>query len=295
MQALARLWGSYNHALQTAPIVTKSLTSGAMYGLGDVICQVGTRPEGDFKDFKVDWKRVGVMILFGTVVSGPMYHYWFAYLDELPLRLLALRKHRQRWEILRAYGVFKKYNIPVGELVLPETKQFHKYSIKASKILMDQLVFSSIYTGTFFFGIGILNGVFGVGQHGHNINAKHDTDGKHTEINISPSYQKLHPEVTLLIESLQAMRTEQNAASIDRIIHKLEASASHKTFPDIVREAWEHTKKVYVTTYIADCVVWPPLQLINFTFIPLRFQVLYVNMCNLFWNTFLSFMANGPH
>jgi hypothetical protein len=114
-----------------------------------------------------------------------------------------------------------------------------------------------------------------------------------------------------------------------------------------------------------DCVVWPPLQLINFTFIPLRLQVrpscltphsnacprchcgplkadtspagtaaglsclsvryaaplneladtvcqcrhrcrllplprlavqvLYVNVANLFWNTFLSLMANKSH
>lgn len=46
-------------------------------------------------------------------------------------------------------------------------------------------------------------------------------------------------------------------------------------------------------TYVADCVVWPPLQLINFTFVPLRLQVLYINACNLAWNTFLSMMASG--
>ena len=62
-----------------------------------------------------------------------------------------------------------------------------------------------------------------------------------------------------------------------------------------VHKAWEHTKKVYIPTYIADWVVWPPLQLVNFTFVPVRYQVLYVNVCNLLWNTFLSFMANGGH
>lgn len=32
-------------------------------------------------------------------------------------------------------------------------------------------------------------------------------------------------------------------------------------------------QSVFVPTYIADCVFWPPLQLINFSFVPLRFQV----------------------
>lgn len=50
---------------------------------------------------------------------------------------------------------------------------------------------------------------------------------------------------------------------------------------------------VPLQTYIADCVVWPPLQLINFTFVPLRLQVLYINLANLGWNTFLSMMAAG--
>jgi hypothetical protein len=35
----------------------------------------------------------------------------------------------------------------------------------------------------------------------------------------------------------------------------------------------------------ADCIVWPPLQLINFTFVAKPYQVLYVNLCNIAWNT----------
>jgi hypothetical protein len=58
---------------------------------------------------------------------------------------------------------------------------------------------------------------------------------------------------------------------------------------------WKHCKEVYLPTYLADVTVWPPLQLINFTFVPLRFQFLFVNTANLGWNTFLSMMANKQH
>ena len=37
--------------------------------------------------------------------------------------------------------------------------------------------------------------------------------------------------------------------------------------------AASHPQSVFVPTYIADCIFWPPLQLINFSFVPLRFQV----------------------
>jgi hypothetical protein len=60
-------------------------------------------------------------------------------------------------------------------------------------------------------------------------------------------------------------------------------------------ESWSHCKEVYWNTYITDCLVWPPLQLINFTFVPVKFQFLYVNVANLAWNTFLSLMANKKH
>jgi hypothetical protein len=63
----------------------------------------------------------------------------------------------------------------------------------------------------------------------------------------------------------------------------------------IVRNAWTHTKEVYWGTYMIDCMFWPPLQLINFTFVPVRFQFLFVNTFSLVWNTFLSLMAHKPH
>ena len=65
------------------------------------------------------------------------------------------------------------------------------------------------------------------------------------------------------------------------------------TWQEIWNKSWENTKAVYWETYMADCLVWPPIQLINFTFVPVKLQFLYVNTANLAWNTYLSLMANG--
>jgi protein Mpv17 len=69
----------------------------------------------------------------------------------------------------------------------------------------------------------------------------------------------------------------------------------YTTITDVWQHSWQKVREVYVETFVMDCIVWPPLQLINFTFIPVRFQFLYVNVANLAWNTFLSLMANKSH
>lgn len=74
------------------------------------------------------------------------------------------------------------------------------------------------------------------------------------------------------------------AAALDRLLTLLheeegrpELNLSWRT---IWVRTWEHTKDVYWETFVADCLVWPPLQLINFSFVPLKYQVLYVNAAN---------------
>jgi hypothetical protein len=286
LNAIKPLWVLYNGALNRRPITTKSITSGVMYGLGDIFAQMGESYKND-TPLVLNWKRIGVMTFFGTFISGPMYHYWFAYLDILPLRMLQMRKVRQKWEILRAYKVLKDNNIPVGELVLPEAKPFHKYWVKAAKIMADQVVFSSIYTAVFFMGIGTMNGIVGVkkGEPHHEV-----VEGEHTDKEVVVKQGKA--EVEEVIRNLRAIKTEHNATALEELIQKLETSEG----PDlakIIKEAWQHTKNVYLLTYAIDWCAWPFLQLINFSLVPLKYQVLYVNVCNLFWNTFLSFMANA--
>lgn len=45
-------------------------------------------------------------------------------------------------------------------------------------------------------------------------------------------------------------------------------------------------------TYITDIVIWTPIQLINFRYLPVLYQPLLVNSVNVFWNGYLSFVQN---
>ena len=63
----------------------------------------------------------------------------------------------------------------------------------------------------------------------------------------------------------------------------------------IICKACSETRRLFLYTYVADTLFWPPLQAINFSFVPLRYQVLYLNSASLVWNTFLSSMANSEH
>ena len=40
--------------------------------------------------------------------------------------------------------------------------------------------------------------------------------------------------------------------------------------------------------------LWPAAQVVNFYVIPLKFRVNFSNIVSLFWNTYVSWLANRP-
>ncbi|XP_063361595.1 mpv17-like protein 2 [Cydia amplana] len=45
-------------------------------------------------------------------------------------------------------------------------------------------------------------------------------------------------------------------------------------------------------TYIGDCLFWPPVQFINFYFLPTKYRVFYINGATMLFNVFLSYIKH---
>lgn len=43
-------------------------------------------------------------------------------------------------------------------------------------------------------------------------------------------------------------------------------------------------------TFCVGAVYWPTVQTFNFTFIPVRNQVVFTSLCSMFWSGFLAWM-----
>mmetsp|Transcript_2822 Transcript_2822/g.4696 ORF Transcript_2822/g.4696 Transcript_2822/m.4696 type:complete len:327 (-) Transcript_2822:96-1076(-) len=310
----------YNDLLERKPLLTKSITTGVMYGAGDVLAQYVENMQLDEKDAdkNKDWfnyKRLAVFTTFGTVVGGPAFHYWYNYLNEVPAMLLQLKRSRQRGKILRSYAYLKSFGIEVilDKAKLPKTAPLGKWQNKFVKLVADQALFASAYLLVFFMGVGTMN------KTAERIEILYFQPPAVTESilngDAAEMYKKVdlrNPAVSDLVAQLEDHLsahehqiadydedTKYQYVLINKIFHKIRQVETIKeknlNWEQIILSTWNHTKEVYAGTYFVDCLFWPPLQLINFTFVPVRLQFLFVNTVSLFWNTFLSLMANKEH
>jgi len=321
MQRLALIpLTKYNDVLERRPLLTKSITTGVMYGAGDVLAQyvenMQTEPGEEQKKDWFNYKRLLVFTAFGTVIGGPAFHYWYNYLNEVPAIMLQLKRSRQRGKILRAYAYLKSFGIEVilDKAKLPKTAPLNKWQNKLVKLVADQFIFASAYLLVFFMGVGTMNKTaerieilyFQPPQLQEAILNGEGSSELIRKVNLkNPAVSDL---VAQLEDHLQDNEnqiadydedTKYQYSLINKIFHKIrqveEIKDKELNWEQIILNTWQHTKEVYMKTYMVDCMFWPPLQLVNFTFVPVRFQFLFVNTVSLFWNTFLSLMANKEH
>jgi hypothetical protein len=58
--------------------------------------------------------------------------------------------------------------------------------------------------------------------------------------------------------------------------------------PEIV----EKLRSEFGSTWLVDAIVWLPIQAANFRFVPVLYQSLLVQGCNILWNAYLSFVQH---
>nr|XP_022902474.1 mpv17-like protein 2 [Onthophagus taurus] len=58
------------------------------------------------------------------------------------------------------------------------------------------------------------------------------------------------------------------------------------------RECATELQQKFLEVYTVDWCVWPPVQFVNFYFLPLKYQVLYINTVTMLYNIFLSYMKH---
>ncbi|AES58792.1 hypothetical protein MtrunA17_Chr1g0147191 [Medicago truncatula] len=107
---MLKLWRWYQNCLAVHPVKTQVISSGFIWGAGDVAAQYVTHytaktrgvtneshSQDDKKEFKINWKRVSTTSLFGLAFVGPVGHYWYEGLDKFIRHRLLLKPNSFRF------------------------------------------------------------------------------------------------------------------------------------------------------------------------------------------------------
>ncbi|CAJ2674784.1 unnamed protein product [Trifolium pratense] len=106
---MLKLWRWYQNCLAVHPVKTQVISSGFIWGAGDVAAQcvthytaknhtkIESHSQDDNKEFKINWKRVSTTSLFGLAFVGPVGHYWYEGLDKFIRYRLLLKPNSFRF------------------------------------------------------------------------------------------------------------------------------------------------------------------------------------------------------
>ncbi|KAJ4845859.1 hypothetical protein Tsubulata_044571 [Turnera subulata] len=107
MEKMWRLWRWYRNCLEVHPVKTQMISSGFIWGAGDIAAQSishytapkhpQSQDEEKEKEVKIEWKRVSATSLFGFGFVGPVGHFWYEGLDRFARSRLVLRPNSLRF------------------------------------------------------------------------------------------------------------------------------------------------------------------------------------------------------
>ncbi|KAD4384818.1 hypothetical protein R6Q59_011032 [Mikania micrantha] len=133
---MLKIWVWYKNCLAVHPVKTQIISSGLIWGLGDLAAQAVTSSTAakkkhmflsdDDRDLSINWRRVVATSLFGMTFVGPIGHYWYEGLDR-----------------------FLQYRIKYP----PKSMRF-----VAMKVVLDGVIFGPVDLLVFFAYMGIVSG-----------------------------------------------------------------------------------------------------------------------------------------
>lgn len=132
------------------------------------------------------------------------------------------------------------------------------------KIIVDQVVYApgSILI---YFGYTAALGPFFGGNQGHG----------HGHEKIDSNERQCRAETVTIAASTPTPKSQHSLSSaIDSFLFK----AQHH----------------FVNTYLADFLVWPATNFINFKYIPINYRPTFMGIMCVFWQSYLSFVSNQP-
>ncbi|KAG9456085.1 hypothetical protein H6P81_000593 [Aristolochia fimbriata] len=131
---MLNVWKWYQRCLTVHPVKTQIISSGFLWGVGDIAAQAITQSTVNAKKehaderekLKINWQRVAITSMFGFGFVGPIGHYWYEGLD----RFIKMRLKLQ-----------------------PKSARF-----VAAKVGLDGLIFGPLDLLVFFSYMGLSNG-----------------------------------------------------------------------------------------------------------------------------------------
>lgn len=145
----------YQSAMAKNPATTGIATTGVSYMLGEVIAQKIAIAKGDRKE--VDYKRLATIAVYGFVLAGPIYYKFFQGIDKVPYLLWRFKDRIHLGEIKRLAQIAQHRGMTFSAAELAANPLSPVTKI-ASKIFVDQVLFSAPYTAFFLFTTSVMLG-----------------------------------------------------------------------------------------------------------------------------------------
>ncbi|GAB2275678.1 hypothetical protein Dimus_010433 [Dionaea muscipula] len=104
---MLRLWRWYQNTLAAHPLKTQMISSGLIWGFGDIAAQSithltfkgnrGFSAADEHKELRINWNRVAATSLFGCGFVGPVGHFWYEGLDRIIRHRLKMQPNSFRF------------------------------------------------------------------------------------------------------------------------------------------------------------------------------------------------------